>query len=301
MIWSVLAIISAVLLGLYDVLKKGSLRGNFVLPVLFMSAVAGALLFIPIIFCSRFIDGFDKVTLLYVPQTDATTQGLIFLKSVLVASSWILAYFAMKHLPITIASPIRASAPLWTLLGALLLFRERLNWLQWAGVSVTIIFYYIFSLVGRQEGIDFRSNRWVLYMVLATILGSISALYDKFLIQHYDRMAVQAWYSVYLVPVIGLVLSLSKYSGKSTFLPFRWSWTIPMIGITLSIADFLYFFALACPGSLIAVISTLRRSSVLVSFLVGAELFGDKNVWSKFLVLIGIIAGIILIVLGSSK
>jgi bacterial/archaeal transporter family protein len=300
-VWSILGVCSAVLLGFYDVLKKQSLRGNFVLPVLFIATVTGALIFFPILLLSHLNANFIQVKLLYVPPIDLISHLLILLKSALVASSWIFAYFAFKHLPITIASPIRASGPLWTLLGALLIFGEHMNIFQWSGIIVTIIFYYIFSLAGKMEGINFRTNKWVLFIVTATILGSISALYDKYLVLKIGRMAVQAWYSQYLVLVLLPVLLVSKIRKQSSFLPVRWSWTIPLIGITLSVADFVYFYAIALPGALIAVISTLRRSSVLVSFIVGAAYFKDKNIGRKFLILLGILAGILLIVLGSQR
>ncbi|NMB71797.1 MAG: EamA family transporter [Bacteroidales bacterium] len=298
MVWSLLAVASAFLLGIYDILKKSSLRGNYVFPVLFISCVTGALLFLPPIVLSS-AGTFSPDSLLYVPDISSQGHLLVFFKSLLVASSWILAYFAIKHLPLTIASPIRASAPLWTLLGAVLLFGEKMNGLQWAGILTTLLFYYLFSLAGKKEGIDFRKNRWILYMVLATILGSISALYDKFLVLRLGRMAVQAWYSVYLVPVMLVMLIISWQSGRSSFLPYRWTWTIPLIGITLSVADFLYFYSLSLPGALIGVVSTLRRGSVLVSFLGGAHFFKDKNIKVKFLILAGILAGILIIVAGS--
>jgi len=298
MVWSLLAVASAFLLGIYDILKKSSLRGNYVFPVLFISCVTGALLFLPTILFSS-AGYLLPESLLYVPEINSEAHLLIFFKSVLVASSWILAYFAIKHLPLTIASPIRASAPLWTLLGAVFLFGEKMSGLQWAGIFITLLFYYLFSLAGKKEGIDFRRNRWILYMILATILGSISALYDKFLVLRLGRMAVQAWYSVYLVPVMLVMLFISWQSRRSSFFPYRWTWTIPLIGITLSVADFLYFYSLSVPGALIGVVSTLRRGSVLVSFLGGAHFFGDKNVRIKLLILAGILAGILIIVAGS--
>lgn len=270
--WSLLAVASAFLLGIYDVLKKSSLRGNYVFPVLFISCITGALLFLPTILLSSAGYLLPR-SLLYVSEINSQAHLLIFFKSILVASSWILAYFAIKHLPLTIASPIRASAPLWTLFGAVFLFDEKMNGLQWAGIFITLLFYYLFSVVGKKEGIDFRRNRWILFMILATILGSISALYDKFLVLRLGRMAVQAWYSIYLVPVMLVMLSISWQSRRSSFFPYRWTWTTPLIGITLSVADFLYFFSLSVPGALIGIVSTLRRGSILVSFLGGVHFF----------------------------
>lgn len=298
MIWSLLAVASAFLLGLYDILKKSSLRGNYVFPVLFISCVTGAVLFLPAIFFSA-SGKFSPAHLLYVQKISFSGHILIVLKALLVASSWILAYFAIKHLPLTIASPIRASAPLWVLFGAVVLYGEKMNLIQWLGIFITLLFYYLFSLAGKKEGIDFRRNKWIMFMILATILGSVSALYDKYLVMRLGRMPVQAYYSVYLVPVMLVMLLISWRTGRSSFFPYRWAWTIPFIGITLSVADFLYFYSLSVPGALVGVVSTLRRGSVLISFLGGAHFFHDKNVRVKFLLLLGILAGIVIIISGS--
>jgi transporter family protein len=170
--------------------------------------------------------------------------------------------------------------------------------LQWVGLVTTISFYYIFSLNGKKEGISFRTNKWVLFMTLSTIIGSISGLYDKYLIAHYDRMAVQSWFSIYMVPITAGLLFFVWFPNRSKY-TFQWRYTILLIGLTLTIADFIYFWAISQEGSLISIISTVRRGSVIVSFSVGAILFREKNIKVKALILAGILAGIGLIILGS--
>jgi transporter family protein len=206
----------------------------------------------------------------------------------------------MKNLPITIVTPIRASSPVWTLLGAIVIFTEVLTPLQWLGLIITLVAYYVFSLAGKREGISFAKNKWVLFIVLATLIGAGSSLYDKFLTARYDRIALQAWFSVYLVVVLLPVVLIFWYPRRSKLTPFRWHWAIPLIGIFLVIADFLYFYALSYQDSLISLISTLRRGSVITSFFLGALIFkGEKNIRMKGIILIFILLGIAIIMLGS--
>ena len=47
MIWVLLAVLSASLLGIYDLLKKYSLRENAVIPVLFFSTLTSGIVFFP--------------------------------------------------------------------------------------------------------------------------------------------------------------------------------------------------------------------------------------------------------------
>jgi len=296
--WVVLGIISAFFLGVYDVLKKASLQKNSVLPVLFFASLSGALVFLPFFFMSLNCPEYSS-SIWFIHPISGFTHFLILLKSFLVLSSWTFAYYSFKHLPVTIASPIRTSAPLWTLLGAIILFGEKLGYLQWAGVIVCIVSYYLFSLAGKKEGINFTKNKWVLFITIATILGSISSLYDKYLIKHYDRMAVQVYYSFYMVLILIPVLLIFWYPQRNKQDIFQWRYTIPLIGITLAVADFMYFYSLSIPGSMISILSTIRRSSVIVSFAIASRMFKEENLRMKFYILMGILAGIILILLGS--
>lgn len=296
--WVILALISSFFLGFYDIAKKTSLKENAVIPVLFFASAAGALLFVPIIFLSRY-SIIPESSLVFVPVISLKTHFLIFLKSVLVGSSWFFAYVALKHLPITIVTPIRATGPLWTLLGALIIYKEQYTHWQWLGIVTVLVFFYLFSLAGLKEGISFRRNKWVYAIIVATILGACSGLYDKYLLANFRPMAVQPWFSIYLVPVFLPFLLLNWYPRRKTDSKFEWRYSIPLIGILLTIADFAYFYALSDEESLIAIVSVLRRTSVVIAFVGGAVIFKEVNLKRKALALLGILVGVFMIVFGS--
>lgn len=296
--WAVLAIVSALFLGVYDLFKKLSLNKNAVIPVLFVSTLASALMFVPFFLLSRYKPGFEE-TLFYIPVIPLKQHLLIMVKSVILVFSWLFAYFAMKHLPITIVTPIRATGPLWTLTGALLIYGEQLNQWQWTGLLVTFAFFFLFSLQGSREGISFRNNKWMWFIIFATLTSTASGLYDKFLIANIDRMAVQAYFTFYHVPMFGILMLAIRLPQRQKLNPFEWRWSIPFIGIFLVIADFVYFYALSYDDALIAIVSALRRSSVIVAFGLGAVIFKERNIKQKSLLLLGILAGALIILLGS--
>ena len=297
--WIILGLVSMLGLGIYDILKKQSLNDNAVLPVLFFATVSSALLFVPTWIMSNTISGFDQYHNFYIPPVSAAFHAHVLLKTLVVISSWIFSYMALKNLPISIVSPIRATGPIWTLVGAILIFGESLNTLQWIGMLVALICFYIFSFAGKSEGIHFKSNKWVWFIMLATLIGTLSTLYDKYLIGLYNRVAVQAYFSFYQVLVMAIVLAVFWYPKRKHFTLFQWRSVIPWIGIVLVLADFAYFYALTFEESLVSILSLLRRSSVIISFGIGAVLFKEKNKRKKGLILLGIIAGIYLIMLGS--
>lgn len=298
--WLLLAFLSAALLGFYDVFKKQSLKDNAVLPVLFLNTLFSSLIFLPFILLSAFAPGLLADTLFEVPLAGWDVHKFIIIKSFIVLSSWIFGYFGMKHLPLTIVGPINATRPVIVLLGAVLLFGERLNLWQWVGVSLAIISFFLLSRSGKKEGIDFKHNKWIFFIVMATIMGAISGLYDKFLMRQFNPMLVQSWYNIYQVFIMCPILLLLWLPGRRSTTPFRWQWTIVLISIFLSAADFAYFYALSFDDSMISIVSMVRRSSVIVSFLFGALVFREKNLKSKAIDLLLVLLGMICLYVGTN-
>ena len=297
--WLSLAFLSAFLLGCYEVCKKQSLNGNAVIPVLFLNTCFCSLLFLPLIILSYGFPDLMRDSLFYVPPSTLREHLYIIGKAALVLTSWTCAYFATKHLPITIAGPIKASQPILTLIGALLIFGERLNLYQWIGVIVSIISFFMLSSAGKKEGIRFSHDKWIYYIVLATITGALSALYDKYLISNgFDRMVVQVWYTYYQMVIMFFIL-LIWYKKRNETTPFQWRWSIFFISLFLVAADFIYFYALSFPDSMISIVSMARRSGVVVSFLFGALFFHEKNIRSKAIDLLLVLIGMYFLYLGT--
>ena len=298
--WLSLAFLSALLLGGYEVFKKAALNNNAVIPVLLLNTLFCSLLFLPLIILSYAAPELMRDTIFYVPHVDARTHLYIFGKSCIVLTSWLFAYFATKHLPITIAGPIKASQPILTLVGALIIFGERLNIYQWIGVILAIVSFIMLSLSGKKEGINFKHNLWILFIVLATVTGAMSALYDKYLMSHnFDRMTVLVWYSYYQFGLMALISLILWYPRRKTSTPFQWRNSIFFISLFLVCADFVYFYALSYPDSMISIVSMIRRSSVVVSFIAGALIFKEKNIKDKSTDLILVLLGMLSLYIGT--
>ena len=306
MLWLGLAFLSATLLGFYDVFKKQSLKSNAVIPVLFLNTLFSSLIFLPFILLSLTEGSPLEGTIFYVPTAGWEVHKYVVLKSLIVLSSWTFGYFGMKHLPLTIVGPINATRPVMVLVGALLVFGERLNVYQWIGVLLAIFSFFMLSRSGRKEGIDFKHDKWIYFVVLASMLGAVSGLYDKYLMAPLsegglglDRMIVQSWYNIYQLGMMGVIMMLLWYPKRKSTTPFHWHWCIILISIFLSAADFVYFYSLSLDGALISVVSMVRRGSVIVSFLCGALFFREKNLKSKAVDLLLVLLGMIFLYIGS--
>lgn len=312
--WLLLAFLSAALLGFYDVFKKESLKDNAVITVLFLNTLFSSLIFLPFIIISATGLALDG-TIFHVASGGWEMHKYIVLKSCIVLSSWIFGYFGMKHVPLTIYGPINATRPVMVLVGALLVFGEKLNAWQWVGVLLAIVSFFMLSKSAKKEHIDFKHDKWIYCIVAGAVLGAASGLYDKYLMASpanggvgLDKMMVQSWYNIYQMFMMGIILLIAvkkpfaKYRGGKPLFPqteFHWHWSIILISVFLSAADFVYFYSLSLDGAMISIVSMIRRGSVVVSFLFGALLFHEKNLKAKAVDLAFVLIGMVFLYIGS--
>ena len=106
--WLTLAFFSSLFLGLDEVAKKSALKDNAVIPVLALSILLSAALFLPLQLVSVFSPDTLLDTAFYIPHVSADAHWGILLKAAIVLGSWIFGFFATKHLPLTISSSVKA-------------------------------------------------------------------------------------------------------------------------------------------------------------------------------------------------
>ena len=304
--WTFLAFISALCLGFYDISKKIALRDHPVVDVLTLSVCFSAVLLSVPLICSRFCPAMMVGTPFYVPTMDLQAHLFTVLKSLIVLSSWVCAYMALKHLPISVVSPMQATRPMWTLVGALLIFGERLNTWQWIGVCIALGTILAFSFFTRKprnsrDYRDPRINRYYVALALAILLGVASGLYDKYLMRRYDHNAVQVYYTFYqAVMMIGVwVIDYARHPRSPRVTSFSSFLPIALISIFLIISDNVYMLALRDPDSLIAVVSTIRRGGAVIGFAYGLLFLKEENPLPKVLCMIGIGVGLLCLAFGA--
>ena len=299
--WLLLAFLSATLLGFYDVSKKAALKDNAVLPVLLLNTLFSTLIFSPVILDGLTGAGWFEGTMFDTSDVTGNLKAhlLVIIKSVIVLTSWIAGYFGIKHIPITIVGPINATRPVLVLVGAMIFFGERLNWCQWVGVILSILSIYLMSRSSKKENIDFTRNKWMLFVAIGTIMGAVSGLYDKLIMQELSPIFVQSWFNFYQLIMMGVVCMAAWYPTRKKTTPFHWSWAIPLIAFFVAAADFAYFNALTRPEAMISVVSLIRRGSVLISFACGVIIFKERNLKAKVLDLTLILIGMVFVYFGS--
>ena len=295
--WMYLGLLAALFLGLHNLCKKHAVQGNEVFPVLLGTISSGFLLLLPFYIGSQFFKEYMIEIQFYISDIPLKTHGFIAVKSAIMAASWVLAYKALKHLPITIVTPIRSAGPFFTFIGAIAIYNEKPNAYQWIGFFLIIFSVLLYSRIGKKEGINFKRNKWIFAIIGATFLGASSGLYDKFLIQSLalNPQTLQFWFCFYTVLILLFILTITWFPNADKRKAFKWRWSIPLVGILLQIADYFYFKALQDPDALIMLLSAIKRSQILIAVVIGGVLFKEQNKRKKLVPLAGIMAGVFLI------
>lgn len=273
---------SALMLGIYDVFKKQALKNNGVLWVLLAATALSTLFLSP-----------------FLSSGPAEDHLRLVLKAVLVTTSWVSGLIGLKLLPITTVSTLKASRPFFVVLFSIVIFGEQLNGWQWAGVALALLALTLLSGASKKEGIDFSKSKGVAAMAISILAGVASALYDKKVVASMDPLFLQSWCNFYITILLALCILVKALHDKENREKFKWDWMLVVIAVFITGADMLYFFALKQEGALLSVISLMRRCSVVVTFVVGAIVFKEKNLKAKSLDLAILLAGIACLVLGS--
>ena len=281
--WLWMTLASALLLGIYDVFKKQALKHNGVLWVLLAATAFSTLLLVPFFSAGPAHDHLRMV-----------------LKAFLVTVSWVSGLIGLKYLPVTTASTIKASRPFFVVIFSIILFGERLNLWQWGGVVLALLALTLLSGASKKEGIDFSKSKGVLAMAVSVLAGVASALYDKHVIADMEPLFIQCWCNFYITILLALCVLVKALTDKEKRERFKWDWMLLLIAVFIVGADMLYFFALKQEGALLSVISLMRRCSVVVTFVLGAIVFKEKKIKEKSLDLAILMAGMLLLLYGSS-
>ena len=295
--WMYLGLFAALFLGLHNLCKKHAVKDNEVFPVLLGTILSGFVFVATFYFIPVFYPDYAVNNNYIFQKISYNTHGFIFIKSLIMTSSWVLAYQSLKHLPITIVTPIRSAGPFFTFIGAILIYKENPNTYQWTGFLLIILSVFLYSKIGKQEGINFKTNKWVFAIIGATFLGASSGLYDKFLIQTLalNPQTLQFWFCLYTIVILLIILSITWFPYKEKRKAFKFRWSIIAVGILLQSADYFYFKALQDPKALIMLLSAIKRSQIIIAVVIGGIIFKEKNKRKKLVPLAGILIGVFLI------
>ncbi len=294
MSWIAFGILAGIVLGFYDYWTKKAMEGNGVFAVVFWSSMFGAAAWLPFFTPLTASSSFH----VDIAQTNFADQILILVKGLAMTASWLFAYFSVRELPMSFSGAVRASGPIWTLLGGMVVFGEFLSPIQLTAVFVSVLAYYILSRIGKSEGISALRSLPLAMMLIATILSAMTTVYDKYIVQMIGLASgeIQAWSAIHRFLMAGVVFGFVAW--KQEAVPsLQWSIWIPLTGLSWVIAEWIYFLAIADPAANVTYLSIFRRTSLVVGFLLSVTLIGERNVGKKSIVIALILVSTITLIL----
>lgn len=296
--WVVLSLVSALLLGFYDIFKKSTVVNNAIIPVLFYSTLVSCLLFVPFIVTSYIFPDFYASGFwnhFYVETLTPRQHLLVFGKTALILVSWMFSYSAMKNLPITVVGPVNQLRPAISLVLLFAIFREHLTWMQWVGVVLAIVSFWLMGRSGKKEGIHFKTNKWVYMLLASAVMVALSGVYDKFLLSGESILpaTIQAWYTVYDFLMMSVLFFLI-WRPKRKEQPFEWRGGIVAMAVFVTIADVIYLSGLNQEAAVLVLIPLILYGvRLIVSFIYGALCFKERNIRSKIIPLLMVLAALV--------
>ncbi|MBQ8958394.1 MAG: EamA family transporter [Bacteroidales bacterium] len=296
--WVVLSLVSAFLLGFYDIFKKQTVVGNAIIPVLFYSTMISGLIFLPLVLLSSFkpyVFQGDFMQRLFIEPITPRQHLLVMGKTAIILCSWMFSYSAMKHLPITVVGPVNQLRPAMSVILLFLVFQEELTLVQWIGVVLAIVSFYLMNRSGKLEGIHFKSNKWVYMLLGSAILVALSGVYDKFLLskENISPSTIQAWYTIYDFMMMAELFFFVWYPKRQKQ-PFEWRWGIVAMAVFVTIADVIYLTGLKQESAVVVIIPLILYGvRLLVSFVYGIFGFKERNIRSKIIPLLMVLAALV--------
>lgn len=292
--WIVFGITAGLILGLYDFWTKKSMDGNDVISIVFFSSFFGMAAWGLVLTLGA------GNTLLLVDLFNLGYEHQLFIavKSMAMTLSWILAYYAVKALPMSFSGAVRASGPLWTMAGGVLIFGEYLTATQFFLIFASIAAYYALSQIGKKEGIDAIKSKPVMMMLAATIFSAATTVYDKYLVQSIGLTAVSIQINSAIQRfLIALVIFYFYKKHSKIKTGTTWSLYIPLVGISWVVAEYVYFFAIVQADSNVTYLSVFRRMSLVVGFILSAIFIGEKYLKQKTIIILVLVLSTVALIL----
>lgn len=229
------------------------------------------------------------------------TLIFIYLLSVAAAATNIMSSKAFRHMEISRVVPLYNLSPLFVLILAFILLKEKISSMHLLGVLVIIVGMYILEADHsiRDISAPFKKlihSRYMIIFITAIAISSFGTIGEKFIISKTNPVALllfiylftafnlTVYHTVMYDGFDGLVKGIKK-SGKNIFF-------VAIFSVLCSLA---WFYAISL--SLVSLVLPLQKTSTLIATVGGGKLFKEKHLMQKAVACIIMIIGCLLVIL----
>lgn len=277
-----LALLSALFLGCYEVLKKVSLKKSSIHETLFFYCLCG--LFVSLIFIKDAISiGFLDVL-------------FILIKSGVIVLNWFLVLKCMQKLDVAIVVCFSLLNTILVVFLSHFIFDEVITIMHFLSLLFIATGIVLITMLDRKENKDKVKNHYIyiILLIFGSVLGSCSAMLDKYLInvREVESGAVLLWFLLFNSLIYGTIYLYKN--KKIEWKKLKANYWLVLTGVGIALADIVYYSAIASIGAQISLISILRKCSVIVATILASLFLKEKHLFKKLGILLIMIIGIVI-------
>ncbi|MCT4639549.1 MAG: DMT family transporter [Bacteroidales bacterium] len=286
MSWYLLALISALFSASAAIVEKKALIKDKALNFSFILAFFNLVLSIPFFWAS------DNVSL-FEPR-----MYILFAKTFLGALSFLFIMKGLKNMQISGALPLLVLTPGLVAIAGYVIPGHTVSGAEWIGMGLLLAGTYALQL-GQGKGILdpfklFIKTKGRIYILIALGIFTLTSILDKILLSGYKLNPVTffAWQHLFLfihfsIFVIVLYFKNGKHSLAHS-VKISWKWIL-----LVSIFTIIYRYTQieAVKAGNVAMVLSLKRTSVFFAAVIGGTLFKDTNLLRKSIATVIMLAG----------
>ncbi len=285
--WYVFAILAAVLTAASTIVEKKTLLKEHAME---FSAVLALFNFGITFFLLPYIDF----------NISPKTIGIMYIVSVLGALAYLFVAKAIRHMDVSIVSPLMTISPAIVVILAFFILGERITFLQLFGILLLIVGSYI--LERQYHGTKkiftrrFKSN-YFYYVFLALILYGFCSIFDKFILRTVSPLTY--------IPIIHFFIAINfiilicifhnGFEGIKHGIKSAGKW---ILLVAIFVTGYRLLQAQAISMAYVSLVIPIKRMSAFFTTLIGGRIFHEKNLAQRVFACIIILAGVFLVILG---
>ena len=273
--WIIFILLYGILKGAREPIKKGVLKDVGVLTALFVYTFVGFLMSAPT------AEGVFSVT--------PFAFMLVVIKSLVIFVAWILAFLAIKKVPVSVYGICDMSRVIFSTLLGVFFLDESLTAKGIVSLLLVVAGLYFANTKKSAENENYKM-KYIWLIIAECFLNAVSGTMDKYIMStgEITSSALQFWFML-LLSVFYLAYILIKREKLELKKAFTNPW-LYVLSFSLILGDRMLFIANADPESQVTVMTLIKQSSAIVTVILGRLIYKEKNIVRKL-----ICAGIILL------
>ena len=273
---------SACLMGVFEIVKKLSLKKSNIYEMLCLYCLSAFALSLIFIKYAVWMSGMDVV--------------FVFAKSLIIVVNWLLVTKAVEKLDVSIVAPFGLFTSVVVVVLSTFVFKEKITLAH--VLSMLFIGGGILLLARLEKQEKKRVElRYIVYLLIGTTMGALSSLMDKAFISErgMDFRGIMVWLFLFLTIFYSIICLIKN--KKIEFRKLKSNYWIFLTALMLFLSDIAYYTSIGMTGSKISIIAILKKFSVVIATILASVFLHEKHLVKKLFILALMLIGVAMPVL----